>query len=192
MGSEMASVQTIDKGAHPIAASREERRMPFRTENHEHASEERGRSRKRRRGGDDRGRCNDEGGNNSGTAEGSSTGGIPRKRRRSRKGLDKKFDCPHEDCGKSYSRAEHLYRHRLNRKHQLHDVWHAVLTVSQIRPKHSTIVISLTAVGISYAKIFVLVTVTGTPLEAHNCREKTFSRSLPAYVRRHLVWMLSV
>lgn len=30
----------------------------------------------------------------------------PRKRRRSRKGLDKKFPC--NDCEKSYSRAEHL------------------------------------------------------------------------------------
>lgn len=30
----------------------------------------------------------------------------PRKRRRSRKGLDKKFPC--KDCEKSYSRAEHL------------------------------------------------------------------------------------
>jgi hypothetical protein len=39
-----------------------------------------------------------------------------RKRRRSRKGLDKKFECPHEGCGKSYSRAEHLYRHQLNRE----------------------------------------------------------------------------
>ena len=43
-------------------------------------------------------------------------GGPSRKRRRSRKGLDKKFDCPHEGCGKSYSRAEHLYRHQLNRE----------------------------------------------------------------------------
>ncbi|KAI9833573.1 MAG: hypothetical protein M1826_007187 [Phylliscum demangeonii] len=40
--------------------------------------------------------------------------GTPRKRRRSRKGLDKKFECPHPRCGKSYSRAEHLYRHQLN------------------------------------------------------------------------------
>jgi hypothetical protein len=39
-----------------------------------------------------------------------------RKRRRSRKGLDKKFECPQPGCGKSYSRAEHLYRHQLNRK----------------------------------------------------------------------------
>ena len=42
--------------------------------------------------------------------------GKPRKRKRSRKGLDKKFDCPHTGCGKSYSRAEHLYRHQLNRE----------------------------------------------------------------------------
>ena len=41
--------------------------------------------------------------------------GKPRKRKRSRKGLDKNFPCPHQGCGKSYSRAEHLYRHQLNR-----------------------------------------------------------------------------
>jgi hypothetical protein len=46
--------------------------------------------------------------------EGDGTGSS-RKRRRSRKGLDKKFECPNEGCGKSYSRAEHLYRHQLNR-----------------------------------------------------------------------------
>lgn len=40
-----------------------------------------------------------------------------RKRKRSRKiHSDKKFVCTHEGCGKSYSRAEHLYRHQLNRK----------------------------------------------------------------------------
>lgn len=37
-----------------------------------------------------------------------SDGGPARKRRRSRKGLDKKFECPEQGCGKSYSRAEHL------------------------------------------------------------------------------------
>ena len=42
--------------------------------------------------------------------------GKPRKRKRSRKGLEKNFPCPQEGCGKSYSRAEHLYRHQLNRK----------------------------------------------------------------------------
>lgn len=35
--------------------------------------------------------------------------GPARKRRRSRKGLDKRFECSAEGCGKSYSRAEHLY-----------------------------------------------------------------------------------
>lgn len=38
----------------------------------------------------------------------SGTEGPSRKRRRSRKGLDKKFVCPQDGCGKSYSRAEHL------------------------------------------------------------------------------------
>ena len=45
-----------------------------------------------------------------------SSSGQHRKRKRSRKGLDKKYHCPHEGCGKSYSRAEHLYRHQLNRR----------------------------------------------------------------------------
>lgn len=39
-----------------------------------------------------------------------------KKRKRTRKVYtDKKFVCSHESCGKSYSRAEHLYRHQLNR-----------------------------------------------------------------------------
>jgi len=42
--------------------------------------------------------------------------GKLRKRKRSRKGLDKNFPCPTLGCGKSYSRAEHLYRHQLNRE----------------------------------------------------------------------------
>lgn len=42
--------------------------------------------------------------------------GKPRKRKRSRKGLEKNFPCTHQGCNKSYSRAEHLYRHQLNRK----------------------------------------------------------------------------
>lgn len=42
--------------------------------------------------------------------------GTGRKRRRTRKvQTDRKFDCTFENCGKRYSRAEHLYRHQLNR-----------------------------------------------------------------------------
>jgi len=51
--------------------------------------------------------------------------GSSKKRRRSRKGLDKKFECPHEGCGKSYSRAEHLYRHQLNRTSNLYFISNA-------------------------------------------------------------------
>lgn len=40
----------------------------------------------------------------------------PKKKRRVIKTADKKFECPEENCGKSYSRAEHLYRHQLNRE----------------------------------------------------------------------------
>ncbi|RMZ76745.1 hypothetical protein DV737_g4728, partial [Chaetothyriales sp. CBS 132003] len=45
----------------------------------------------------------------------SSVADHPKKRRRVGKpNSDKKFECKHEGCGKSYSRAEHLYRHQLN------------------------------------------------------------------------------
>ncbi|KAJ5722794.1 hypothetical protein N7488_000829 [Penicillium malachiteum] len=38
-----------------------------------------------------------------------------KRRKRSRRApSDRKFECTHEGCGKSYSRAEHLYRHQLN------------------------------------------------------------------------------
>ena len=56
-----------------------------------------------------------EDGEQNGNHDGAEGVGNSKKRRRSRKGLDKKFECPHEGCGKSYSRAEHLYRHQLNR-----------------------------------------------------------------------------
>lgn len=38
------------------------------------------------------------------------------KKRRVSKALEKKYACPQDGCGKSYSRAEHLHRHQLNRK----------------------------------------------------------------------------
>src|SRR5690349_981696 len=51
------------------------------------------------------------------TGEANSEEPPSKKRRRSAKpNSDKKFECKHEGCGKSYSRAEHLYRHQLNRK----------------------------------------------------------------------------
>lgn len=43
----------------------------------------------------------------------------PKKKRRIVKISDKKYECPQPDCGKAYSRAEHLYRHQLNRTYTL-------------------------------------------------------------------------
>jgi hypothetical protein len=43
----------------------------------------------------------------------------PKKKRRIIKLSDKKYECPHPECGKAYSRAEHLYRHQLNRMYSL-------------------------------------------------------------------------
>lgn len=43
----------------------------------------------------------------------------PKKKRRVVKLSDKKYECPQPECGKAYSRAEHLYRHQLNRKCQI-------------------------------------------------------------------------
>ncbi|KAF1813312.1 hypothetical protein P152DRAFT_395639 [Eremomyces bilateralis CBS 781.70] len=80
---------------------------------------------------DTRGRRRDRAGSDDGNGDGDSNGtgpgsaehpGSSKKRRRSRKGLDKKFECPHEGCGKSYSRAEHLYRHQLN--HNPKQIYH--------------------------------------------------------------------
>ena len=42
-------------------------------------------------------------------------GASKKRKRRSKVQQDRKFDCTFEGCGKSYSRAEHLYRHQLNR-----------------------------------------------------------------------------
>lgn len=75
-----------------------------------HSPTDESRGRRRNRDGTNPDDADPNGGHES--AEGT---GNSKKRRRSRKGLDKKFECPHEGCGKSYSRAEHLYRHQLNR-----------------------------------------------------------------------------
>jgi hypothetical protein len=45
----------------------------------------------------------------------------PKKKRRIIKTPDKKFNCPNPECGKAYSRAEHLYRHQLNRMSRARD-----------------------------------------------------------------------
>lgn len=78
---------------------------------HVKPEEELDRGRPRSRSQDKDSNSDDIGGDGDANGENSSNsdGGPSRKRRRSRKGLDKKFECPHIGCGKSYSRAEHLY-----------------------------------------------------------------------------------
>lgn len=79
-------------------------RQTMRSESDEKA---RGRRRSRAQG---KSKQTDDNGSSGDALDDQSSGadGPSRKRRRSRKGLDKKFECPHEGCGKSYSRAEHL------------------------------------------------------------------------------------
>ena len=98
-GSEFAKVQTFPQKMDTSSGAVDSPASPDR-------DEDRGRRRDRDDTDGDLGDAND--------AAEEGTGGS-RKRRRSRKGLDKKFECPHSGCGKSYSRAEHLYRHQLNR-----------------------------------------------------------------------------
>ncbi len=40
--------------------------------------------------------------------------GPSKRRRKAKANAEKKYEC--KECGKTYSRAEHLYRHQLNRK----------------------------------------------------------------------------
>lgn len=98
---------------------------------------------------------------------GISANGKPRKRKRSRKGLDKNFPCPHHGCGKTYSRAEHLYRHQLNRKFHFYPTFlylTAFDDLEKIPRKKFTFVIFLVASGNSSGKICVRATGNGTLL----------------------------
>lgn len=47
---------------------------------------------------------------------GNSSASNRAKRRRSRKGLEKQYACEEAECGKKFTRLEHLYRHQLNHK----------------------------------------------------------------------------
>lgn len=65
-----------------------------------------------------------------------SANGKPRKRKRSRKGLEKNFPCSHQGCCKSYSRAEHLYRHQLNREFLFSSFWIRYSTTFDKTPRY--------------------------------------------------------
>ena len=120
--------------------------------------------------------------------------GQHRKRKRSRKGLDKKYHCPQGGCGKSYSRAEHLYRHQLNRELSCPSFRNLDADVGlQIRrskftnaifpivPDNSSDKISAlgTENGIQLVeRIYsgkILICIAGTPCKLSNTRNKTMS-----------------
>jgi hypothetical protein len=138
------------------------------------ASPDSGENRGRRRDRDEDGDTGD----GEGDGQGSS-----RKRRRSRKGLDKKFECPHEGCGKSYSRAEHLYRHQLNRELLLVASFHIadiaigseIANAAQTIPSKSTTATFPTATDPSSAKTYARATRRDTRHEDRNCCAKTHS-----------------
>lgn len=99
-----------EEGIHPVPMSAGENHQGMGQYQQPHEAGEKPRGRERSREG------MGEGAAGLGGALSSNTEPQTRKRRRSRKGLDKKFECPQQGCGRAYSRAEHLYRHQLNRK----------------------------------------------------------------------------
>ena len=101
----------------------------------------------------------------------------PKKKRRVVKpNPDKKFECKHEGCGKSYSRAEHLYRHQLNREYCLFLLAFSLLMIRlKILPRLYTVAISPSAPAISCDKIFVSDTESDIQLLGHNCTRETHS-----------------
>lgn len=103
----------VEEGIHsmPMTAGENHQNMGQYQQPHETGEKPRGRERSREGMGEGNGAAGLGGG-----ALTSNTEPQTRKRRRSRKGLDKKFECPQQGCGRVYSRAEHLYRHQLNRK----------------------------------------------------------------------------
>ncbi|KAI9678336.1 MAG: hypothetical protein M1817_006282 [Caeruleum heppii] len=113
MTSEMASppgeapLQPLPKQPFPSDKS-----PPIKEEPQPHQPDDtsRGRRRSREHGSEDL----DEDVKMAQSEDGAGAGPPSRKRRRSRKGLGQKFVCGTDGCVKSYSRAEHLYRHRLN------------------------------------------------------------------------------
>ncbi|KAJ5220707.1 uncharacterized protein N7469_009594 [Penicillium citrinum] len=86
-----------------------------------------------------------------------------KRRRRSRRApSDRKFECTHEGCGKSYSRAEHLYRHQLNR--MLH-----------IPPSKSFVATSQIATALLSDKTSAFAIANVIPPAAPNSRNATHS-----------------
>ena len=111
---------------------------------------------------------------------------LKKRRRPVKPNLDKKFECKHEGCGKSYSRAEHLYRHQLNREFVKQQRSQAYTNMCQTPPRRFTVVITPTATGTLCGKICVLDIVNATQHMAVNFKSVTPSyRPVQLKIRSH-------
>jgi len=117
----------------------------------------------------------------------------PKKRRKKavKPNPDKKFECKHEGCGKSYSRAEHLYRHQLNRKSPsvLSTCCSPSLTpFEQTPPKPFFVVTTQTVTGTSFGRTSAFVTESDIQLMDLNSINEILSPSLlPTNPCRHSI-----
>ncbi len=85
------------------------------------------------------------------------------RRRSSRADPRRRFECTHPGCGRDYSRAEHLYRHQLNRESlQVLLVLVSTADTDQIIPRRSSNVTIQDVIGLLYDKISAFVTETVT------------------------------
>lgn len=90
--------------------------------------------------------------------------GKPRKKRRVIRTPDKKYLCPSEDCGKSYSRAEHLYRHQLNRGCTCRRAVSEPLPLTELQTRRNrSIVVTFP----------VVIVISSAPTSAHATRNDT-------------------
>mgnify|MGYP000870232937 CR=1 FL=1 len=99
-----------------------------------------------------------------------------KKRKRTRKANSgKRFECKHEGCGKSYSRAEHLYRHQLNRTPSTASRTRQIanLALTQTPPSKSTDATSRTAIAPLCGRISASAIASGTRRMAPSSRSAT-------------------
>ena len=151
---------------------------------------EEGRGRKQDRDRSSTAKAEDESGDDKQVGS-NGTNGKPRKRKRSRKGLEKNFACSQLGCGKSYSRAEHLYRHHLNREQEpvLSDRIRLLMLLKMHRKRYMS-VITLAASANLYDRIYALDTRRDILLVAHTSNAKTaYYRDLTTRLRR--LWALA-
>lgn len=85
--------------------------------------------------------------------EDSSNARPVKRKRTASKPRDKRYECPQEGCDKSYSRAEHLYRHQLNREYKAVGFSIKLLMRLQTLRSRSSIVTLRDVIGILFARI---------------------------------------